>query len=147
MRTDNSDFIMLSFAGKKLDPNRITKITGIEPNAKAKKDGFSGGLDYASGRFPKRRIKSKTGYWIISPQSKQKIEDQFVALTKKFKRRCDILAKVMTLDSIEEAYIEVVIRPSRKYATYSCRLRAKDLEFWSSMGIDVIYSCSLLNFM
>lgn len=143
VKLKRSDFIVLSFSGKRLDPDKITEKIGIPPFTQAKLNEFSTGFAYASGYFPKCPIKSKTGYWNegTHSNSKQKIEIQFSQLTKRFKRCRDAIVEVMSWDSIDEAYIEIVVKPSYKDADYSCRLRSKDLEFWSSLGIDVIFTC------
>jgi hypothetical protein len=135
------DFIVLVFSGKKLDPDEITKMTGIEPDTKAKKGGFSTGSNYFRRCLPRLQKKSKNGFWTFSIKSKKKIDIQFSKMTTKFRRVKDALIEIMSWNSVEKAYIEIVVKPSAKDGIYSCMLCAKDLEFWGSVGIDVIYSC------
>jgi hypothetical protein len=141
VKLSSHDFIVLAFSGKKLDPDKITKITGIEPDTRAKKGSFSIASEFLSRCYPKYPKKSKNGYWTVGMSQRKGIEAQFSEITKKFKKCHDSLIEIMSWDSIEQAYIEIVVKPSAKDGIYSCRLRAKDLEFWSSIGIDVVYSC------
>lgn len=123
----SADFIQLVFYGKKLNPDEITRIIGLEPFNSARKGDQS--------KYGSRR--AKTGFWNFHCNSQKDIHEQFSFFTKKFRKKEQKLQKVINSQSIDQALVELIIEPPEDFGRYVVVLNAKEVEFWGSLGFKI----------
>jgi len=116
------DFIILVFRGNKLKPDTITECLGIEPDTCACKG------DRALSKKSNKR--AKTGFWTIGMKLNMKISELLTCFTSEFKKKKRSLRTIMNMETVEEAYLELVITPALDYGIHSFLLKADDVKFW-----------------
>jgi hypothetical protein len=130
----HQDFLTLVFIGNKLDPEIITEWLGIEPCSCARK---------GDPAHSKSNTKVKKGYWTIGTKPNMEISKQLTCFTNKLMKKKRSLSKIINMETVEEAFLDLVIYPASNYGVHGLHLKANDLKFWSSIGVDMV--CSFCN--
>ena len=126
------DFINLNFRGIKLNPDKITVVLGIEPNTISSSNEI---VQTASGA----KQHTKLGCWVFGFEFDEfvNINEQLTYLTNYFSGKEKELKEIACWDSVEYAFIDIVINPAPDYGTHSVLLNSKDVAFWGEVGIDI----------
>ncbi len=128
--------IIFHFSGKILDPDKVTKTIGIEPCWQ----GWRG--DKIFPNRPRSR-RAKMGTWSIYIEGRQKPDLLLTKFTNMLRPYRKVLAAIRSWKTVDKklSYVEVVVSPSEKVAIFAICLRAKDQQFWGSLGFDISVNC------
>jgi hypothetical protein len=124
--------IFLYLVGRNLNPDKVTETMGVEPYDQRRR-GEPLNPDKPDGK------RASTGVWEVCIEGRQRPDQllkKFTEMAKPFRKA---LAAVRSWKSVSKTQSDVTIwiEPPEDYAINKIRLRAKDLEFWGSLGFDI----------
>ena len=130
------NMILLHFVGKNLDPDKVTKVIGIEPYLD-RCQGEPLNPDNPVGR------KARVGLWELCIEGRQRPDLLLKNFTDKLRPYRKALAAIRTWKEVNRSrsYVSIVVNPSKNVARCVVGLRAKDVQFWSTLGFDISVSC------
>jgi hypothetical protein len=127
-------FVGLSLAGKRLDPDRITEVLGIQPDSWGKL-----GLPTSSGKACKR------GFWKLGcSKPSLSLDKQIEAVLKRVASVRDRVGQLIREDeTIAEAYLAITLElpPGRPAVGYF--LESALIGDFIAMGMDLVFSVYL----
>ena len=123
--------VYLTIAGIKLDPEKVTKVLGIEPDDRGK-------LGEPSGK----NRKSKQGYWTLKGVSSNwRIETQMQSILRRIEPARNRLKKLIKEDkTIKQAYLKIAFETPKGIPNACYCYNSKLINEFTSLGIDIALS-------
>jgi hypothetical protein len=130
-KADRFRIVNLHLVGKKLDPDEVTKLVGMQPDH----SGRRGEL------ISRKRKKRFYGFWSLwSNHSSGRIETQLKEIAKKIEPVRNRLRKALKSQYVEKAYVDIGVEPSSDVAIANYYLDGELLNQFTSLGIDIEFS-------
>lgn len=136
-KDNTSDFIHLNFTGVKLNPDDITNCLDIEPisSSIAQKD------IKVSSEVTKYK---KIGNWVFGFDYSIGITEQLYEFTNFFRDKESALKEIVSWESVEGAYIDIVVNPDRDFGIHCVLLKGNDFAFWGTIGLILFLMSGIL---
>lgn len=128
-------YVHLTIAGKKLDPEKVTKVLGILPDDRGK-------LGEPCGK----NRKCKQGYWSLEGgPTTWRIETQMKNILKRISPVKHQLRKLIREDeTVKRAYLTIAFAPPRGIPNACYCFSAKLINEFTSLGIDIALSIQII---
>jgi len=127
--------VLLTIAGKHLDPEKVTEILGILPDSCGK-----------LGELYRKNRKCQQGYWSLDGgPSTWRIETQMKSILKRISPAKYKLIKLIKEDeTVKRAYLKIAFAPPREVANACYCFDAELINEFTSMGIDIALSIQIV---
>ncbi len=127
--------VLLTIAGKHLDPEKVSRELGILPDSRGK-----------LGELFLKNSKCKQGYWSIEGgPSTWRIETQMKSILRKISPAKDKLKRLIEEDkTIKQVHLKIAFAPPRDVPNACYCFDAELINEFTSMGIDIALSIQIV---